>query len=191
MKESILYKITRPIITFLFKVIYRPTIINKDNINNNGRLVLVGNHTSNLDCLLLMSCTKRVIHFLAKDELSKGPFSFIFKKFGLIFVNRREKDKKSLTTAINYLNEDRVVLVFPEGTINRTNNVILPFKYGAVKMSSVTDSYITPFVITGKYKILRKSITITFLKPYKITSDLELENKKLENIISNTLIKRR
>ena len=115
----------------------------------------------------------------------------MFKKFGLIFVNRREKDKKSLTTAINYLNEDRVVLVFPEGTINRTNNVILPFKYGAVKMSSVTDSYITPFVITGKYKILRKSITITFLKPYKITSDLELENKKLENIISNSLIKRR
>ena len=190
MKEPILYKILRPIITILFKIIYRPTINGKENILKNGSIVLAGNHTNYFDSLLLISSTKRTVHFMAKDELSKGIFSPIFKNMGLIFVNRKIKDKNSLNKAIEYLNDNKVIGIFPEGTINRTNEIIMPFKFGAVKMANVSNSYIVPFVIKGKYKIFRKSINITFFKPYKVKKDLEKENKKLENIISNGLIKR-
>lgn len=190
MKEPILYKILRPIITVLVKIFFRPTIIGKENILKSDSLVLAGNHTSYFDCLLLISCTKRVVHFMAKSELSKGFFSPLFKNIGLVFVNRKAKDKNSLNNAIKYLDEGKVIGIFPEGTINRTNEVIMPFKYGAVKMSNVSDSYIVPFTITGKYKFLRKCITIKFEKPYKVSDDLEKENKKLEEIISDELIKR-
>ena len=77
--EPILYRITRPIITSLFKIIYRPEIIGKENIPKEGKIVLAGNHTNNFDCLLLISSTKRTIHFLAKDELVKGAKKIIFK----------------------------------------------------------------------------------------------------------------
>ena len=72
MKEPVLYKIVRPIIKIVFVVLFRPKIIGLENINKDGKLVLAGNHTSYLDCLLLISSTKRVIHFLAKDSLVKG-----------------------------------------------------------------------------------------------------------------------
>lgn len=180
--DSIFMKIIRPIITFLFKIIYRPTIIGKENISNKKRIILAGNHTNNLDCLLLISSVKRNIHFLAKDELWKGPKKIIFNNLGLIKVNRRKKDKECLVHAINYLKNEKVIGIFPEGTIGKKN--LLPFKIGAVKMAYETNSEIIPFAITGKYRVFSNKLKIEFGKPIKIKSnDLEKENENLRNII--------
>jgi len=89
MKQPILYRIVRPIITILFKIFFHPTIIGKENIPENKKIILAGNHTNILDSLLLISSTKRTIHFLAKYELTKGPLGFIFKNMGIIPVNRK------------------------------------------------------------------------------------------------------
>ena len=66
----------------------------------NGSVVLGGNHTSNLDCLLLISSTKRKIHFLAKDSLIKGKFGFIFKNMGIIPVNRSHFSRRIITVYV-------------------------------------------------------------------------------------------
>ena len=180
--DSIFMKIIRPIITLLFKIIYNPTIIGKENIPKKGKIILAGNHTNNLDCLLLISSVKRNIHFLAKDELWKGPKKIIFNNLGLIKVNRRKKDKECLINAINYLKNEKVIGIFPEGTIGKKE--LLPFKIGAVKMAYETNSEIIPFVITGKYKILFNNLKIEFCKPIKIkNNDLTKENENLRNII--------
>ena len=81
--EPILYRITRPIINILFKIFFRPTYIGLENIPDKGSVVLAGNHTNNLDCILLITSTKRTIHFLAKDELLKGGKKIIFKIYDL------------------------------------------------------------------------------------------------------------
>jgi 1-acyl-sn-glycerol-3-phosphate acyltransferase len=187
--EPILYRITRPIITVLFKTIYKPTIIGSENIPTTGRIVLAGNHTNNFDCILLIASTKRTIHFLAKDELIKGPKKIIFKNMGIIPVNRRKKDPNSLKKAKEILEEEKVIGIFPEGTFNRSENVILPFKIGAVKMSYDTSSNVIPFTIKGKYKPFKKGLTLEFLKPIQIGEDLTLENERLMKIISNELTK--
>ena len=57
----------------------------------------------------------------------------------------------------------------------------MPFKYGAVRMAKETDSYMVPFAITNKYELFKKSVTISFGKPYKVSEEIETENKKLEN----------
>ena len=98
---------------------------------------------------------------------------------GIIPVNRKIHDKNALNSAIEVLNEDKVIGIFPEGTFNRTNNLILPFKIGAVKMAHDTNSKIIPFIITGKYRIFRKGITIKFLESINIGNDLDKENNRL------------
>ena len=188
-KDPRLYKILRPVITCLFKIFYRPVIIGGENIPKEGRVVLAGNHTNNLDCILLISSTKRCIHFLAKDELYKGFKKILFKNMGIIPVNRRVKDRNSLIKAKEFLEKEYCIGIFPEGTFNRSENLILPFKIGAVKMSHDTNSDIIPFVIKGKYKMFRKSVKIIFLKPFKAKGDvLDDENKKLMDIISKHLL---
>ncbi len=180
--DVILYKILRPIITILFKTLYRPKIIGVENINKNGKLILAGNHTNNFDCALLISSTKRNIHFLAKIELFRGFKKILFSNMGLIPVYRNGKDHKALESAYKYLENNKVIGIFPEGTFGKGK--ILPFKIGAVKMAYETKSEIIPFSITGTYKLFSNDLKIVFGKPIKIkSSDLEKENENLRNIV--------
>ncbi len=182
MKDALLYKITRPIITVLFKLFFTPKIIGKENIPKSGKVILAGNHTSNFDCLLLISSTKRNIHFLAKKELWNGPKKIIFANMGLISVDRKNKDHQALSSSIAYLENNLLIGIFPEGTTEKEGKM-LDFKIGTVKMAKDTNSPIVPFIITGNYKLFSKNLRIEFLKPIMISGDLNQENINLRNII--------
>ena len=119
----------------------------------------------------------------------KGPLKIIFKGLGIIPVNRRTKDRSAFESAIKTLNEEKVIGIFPEGTINRTDDIIMPFKFGAVKMSRDANTDIFPFVITGKYKAFKKSVKIRFFEPMKPIENLEEANNKLMEIVSGELKK--
>lgn len=185
--KPILYKILIPL-DRLYMSFYSPKRINKENIPKSNSIILAGNHTSVLDPLLLMSCTKRVIRFLAKKELNKGIITtWFFKNVGIIPVDRSKKNPEVIKEACDYLNNKEIIGIFPEGTINKTKDIIMPFKYGAVKMAKETNSMILPFAISGKYKLFRKSVKIIFGTPYKVTGSLEEEKKKLEKEVIKLL----
>ena len=184
-KDVVLYKVCRPIISFLVKLIFRPKIVGVDNIPKSGKIILAGNHTHNFDSVLLISCTKRNIHFLAKAELFKGFKKIIFSNFGLIPVNRKIKDKSVLINAKKYLNNDSVVGIFPEGTTEKGLKQLLPFKVGAVKLSYDCNTNIIPFKISGEYKIINNNLKIVFGKPFMAKSNLDKSNKELYEIIDN------
>ncbi len=187
MKEPTLYRIIRAPLAACFKAVYKPSIIGKKYIPENGRIILAGNHTNYFDCLLVASATKRCVHYLAKDELMKGPLGFIFKGLGIIPVNRRQKDKAALEKADEILADEKVIGIFPEGTINRTDDIIMPFKFGAVKMAKDTDTPIVPFVISGKYKPFERNVKIRFFEPLKVSENLEDANNSLMNIVAGNL----
>ncbi len=182
-----LYKILKPL-DKIFMSFYLPKRINNKIIPDKKALILAGNHTSNLDALLVMSSIKREIRFLAKKELCKGKIStWFFKKMGIIPVDRSKKNPEVIKESCDILNNDEVIGIFPEGTINKTKDIIMPFKYGAVKMAKETKAMILPFAIKGKYKLFSKSVKIIFGSPYKVTGKLEEENKKLENNVIKLL----
>ncbi len=179
--ESLLYIVLRPIITVLFKFLFTPKIVGKENIPKNGRIIIAGNHTNNLDCALLISSIKRPIHFLAKVELFKGFKKIIFSNMGLIPVDRSKKNPDALKKAKDYLMCDKVIGIFPEGTIPKKANS-LPYKMGAVKMAKDTQTRIVPFAITGNYKLFSRTLKIEFGEAITIeNSDLNIENEKLKN----------
>lgn len=186
MKSPILYKIIRPIVGTWFKIAYHPIFINKEAIPKKGRAVLAGNHISEKDVFIVMSSTDRYISGVAKDELFKGPGKYFFKGLGAIPVNRRIKDKTVVPACVNILNNEGLVGIMPEGTINRTDDIVMPFKAGAVKMAIESNSPIIPFAIIGKvdkkYKAFQKNTKMVFGNLYYPSStDIEKETKILEN----------
>jgi len=186
--EDTFYKCVRPILK-LFINLYKPTYIGIENIPKDKSFILVGNHTSYLDPLLVASTTRECVHFFAKDSLYKGIKKPLFKALGIIPVNRKIKDKNALNLGIKCLNENKVIGIFPEGTINRTNKKIMNFKYGAVKMSKETGKLLVPFAINNKYKFFKKSVSITIGTPYIVKNELEFENKKLMEKVKNMIKK--
>ena len=107
--DSKLYRFLRPIIKFLTNTFIRPKYIGIENIPKEGRIILAGRHTSILDCFLLISATKRSVHFLAKKELWKGLKKILFANMGLIPVDRSKKDHNSLVKAEEYLNNECLI----------------------------------------------------------------------------------
>lgn len=182
MKESKFYKFIRIIVVFLTRTIFRPKIVGVNNIPSSGRVILAGNHTSYFDCLLLMCACRRNIHFLAKCELFTGVKGLLFSNLELIPVDRKNGGGDAFNFAKKYLEEDKVIGIFPEGTTSKDGKM-LPFKRGAVCMSYDCKSLIVPFCITGKYGFWSRP-RIVFGKGYKAGSDdVSLENDILREKI--------
>jgi 1-acyl-sn-glycerol-3-phosphate acyltransferase len=188
MNNSILYKIVRPLIVFYTKVLLRPKFIGLENIPNNYNYILAGNHTNNLDCFLLITASKRDVHFLAKHELFKGFKGIFFGNMGLIPVDRKNHTTKAFDKALKYLNHNKVIGIFPEGTYPKKGEKLLDFKSGVVKLSKMTETPIIPFIIKGKYRIFFSSVTIEFLEPYTVMTDnYDLEIDKFRKLIYKNL----
>lgn len=175
-----MYRFLKPVLGLIFKLYYNPTIIGKENILKEGSILIVGNHKHLFDQCLAIIATKRPIHYMAKKEYFEGKFAWFFKMVGCIPVDRSRKDENAKKKALEVLYNGYALGLFPEGTRNKTEQFLLPFKYGAVSMANKTDSYLVPFGITGDYKFRSKNLMIRFGKPFKADDDLEKSNKKLE-----------
>ena len=181
------YSFFKTILVPIFKFWYRPTIIGKENIPKDGPILIVGNHKHLYDQCLAIIATKRPIHYMAKKEYFDGRHAWFFKLVGCIPVDRSKKDNNAISLALEVLKNGYALGLFPEGTRNKTDQFLLPFKYGAVSMAHKTDSLIVPFGITGDYKFRSKNLTIRFGKPFKVDDDLEKANKKLEKEVEKLM----
>ncbi len=190
-KDPLFYKIVRPLLKWIMRLYFHPKYIGMENIPKKGNFILAGNHKNNMDPIILISSTKRVVHFLGKIELFKDWRRVVYRNMGIIPVDRSIHDKGALDSAIKCLNKGMVVGIFPEGTFNKSGNPVLPFKIGCVKMAAETGSPIIPCIIKGDFKFRSKNLTIEFLEPVYVKNkkDLTSDNEKLMDIFTKKLEK--
>ena len=182
------YRFLRAILSPLFKIWYNPKVINKEYLNVSGPIIIAGNHKHVYDQCLTIISTKRVINYMAKKEYFDGKLAWFFKLVGCIPVNRQIKDTSAKNAAIKVLESGGAIGIFPEGTRNKTDKFLLPFKFGAVSMAKKTGATIIPFGITGDYKFRSKNLVKRFGKPFKVDNmDLEEANNKLYNEVKKLM----
>ena len=180
------YRLFKPVLIAIFKLYYHPKFIDKENMKvNDGPIIVAGNHKHVMDQCGPIACTKRVLHYMAKKEYFDGRHAWFFKMVGCIPVNRSIKDTDAKEAALHVLEEDGAIGIFPEGTRNKTKEIMLPLKFGVVSMAKKTDATIIPFAVTGDYKFRSKNLTYCFGKPFKVT-DMELE--EANELLRKTII---
>lgn len=148
------------------------------------KFIFVCNHRSALDIPLCYV----VLHPIKARILTKREFEFsilgsFMRWLGFFFVKREDKKSRKIVQnlMIQTLLHDGNILLFPEGTRNRTENKLLPFKMGAVYMAQVTGAPIIPIIIKRN---ARCSQIIIGEKMYVSTLDnLESANEKLHSIM--------
>ena len=186
MKDALLYKILRPFLVLYVKLLYKPKIIGENNIPKNSGFVYVSNHKNNLDFISMGMTINKPVHFMAKSSLFKGILKPVMYGAGAIPVDRSRKDKNCLLEAKKVLENNKILGIFPEGTFNKSKNVLLPFKIGAVKLAYESGKPIVPMVIIGDYK--RHQLKIIVGKKYFVKNEnLEVENQKLMKIMEKLI----
>ncbi len=179
------YNLGKYSLSWLFKLYYPYKSYNEKVIPKEGPVIFVGNHKHIMDQCLVMLKTSRPIHYLAKMEYFIDPKTrWFFQGVGCIPVDREHHDDNAKEKALEVLNKGLALGIFPEGTRNKTDKLLLPFKYGAVSLAKKTNATLVPFAITGDYKFRTKNLKITFGTPFKVGSmNIEDANKKLYAII--------
>lgn len=181
-KHETAFKIFSPVLRLIFRLYYNPKIINKEAIPKEGPILLVCNHKHVFDQCFVIMATKRPIRYMAKKEYFDGKHAWFFRLAGCIPVDRSIHDDAAKASALEVLNLDGAVGLFPEGTRNKTNDkFLLDFKFGTVSMAQKTGATIVPCALTGDYKFRSKNLMFRVGKPFKVgkDEDLALANKKL------------
>ena len=133
---------SRPIIRLLqavdvcfARIYHRLSVLAPSRLPREGPAILVCNHTSALDPLLIQSAVPRLITWMMAGEYyqMRGLHS-IFKAIGAIPVERSGRDLTATRAALRALNDGRILGVFPEGRIE-TSRELLPFQTGVALMA--------------------------------------------------------
>lgn len=122
-----------------------------------GGAVLVINHSSYFDNVVLGALLPRPATFVAKAELVKKFFARVFlNRLGTIFAERMdvEKGPEAAQEAVRRLHSGDLVVFFPEGTLTRMPG-LLPFRTGPFLAAAEAQVPITPIAISGTRSILR------------------------------------
>lgn len=191
-KNETAFKIFSPLLRLIFRIYYNPKIINKEAIPKEGPILLVCNHKHVFDQCFIIMATKRPIRYMAKKEYFDGNKAWFFKLAGCIPVDRSIHDDAAKKAALEVLEQDGAIGLFPEGTRNKTNDkLLLDFKFGTVSMAQKTGATIIPCGLTGDYTFRSKNLMVRFGKPIKVSEDDDLAkvNEKLYKEISSLMKK--
>ena len=122
-----------------------------------GACVLVANHASYLDGILVVAALSRQFSFVAKRELKDQFISRIFlQHIGTEFVERFEFEGsvEGVKRLLERMQAGQSLIFFPEGTFYRAPG-LLPFRMGAFVIAAQAGVPIIPMTIRGSRTVLR------------------------------------
>jgi len=152
MLYQILRLIGKPVIYLLFL----PKIIGKKNTRHKGRAVVIANHFSFWDPLLIAVIFKRQVYWMGKIELFKSRIARMFFNAVKAFpVRRGEGDLAASRHAFSILKAEKLFGIFPEGTRIKSGE-IGRFEPGTAMIALKNNAPVIPVYIKGKYKLFRR-----------------------------------
>lgn len=148
--------IIRFMIWSLSHTIYRVRHQGLENIPDEGSALLICNHVSFVDALIIMGAVKRPIRFVMYYKIFRWPIlSFIFKWSGAVPIAGKNEDielyEKAFDKIAHLLEQGELVCIFPEGRLSSDGN-IGKFMPGARKILDRTPVPVIPMALNGLWE---------------------------------------
>lgn len=152
--------------SFFNRIIYK--IEGKQYFDKKENYVIISNHTSFLDTPAIPQAIDAPFKALAKKELTKIPvFGFLIKMITEVVDRSNPESRQRSKNRLNeVLKNENSILVFPEGTMNRTDKPLQGFYDGAFRIAIDAQAPILPVVIKGAAKLMKPSSFL--MRPGKI-----------------------
>lgn len=131
----------------LSRFVYRVRTYGIENIPERGPALLVANHVSWIDGILILLASSRPIRMVAYADYVQGRFArYLSNLFGIIPIRAGDGPRaliQSLNTARDALNSGQLVCIFAEGKISRTGQ-LQKFERGMLRILKDTDAPVVP-----------------------------------------------
>ena len=160
------YRVGRAIVKPIFWLLFGVRLRGGENLRYTGRMLLIANHTSNIDPFFLGCADRHVVHFMAKKELfCNKVFDWVLRKLGAFPVDRGEGDIEAVKTALKAIKSGDNLLIFPEGT-RVEHEGALPAKGGVAVIGIRSGAQFVPVYVEGNKRLFRRT-RIIFGQAYR------------------------
>lgn len=182
-----LYAFLKPIAVALMRLLFGLSSRGRENVPKTGPVLLVANHASFLDPPLVGGVVPRQVSFMAKEELFRVPFlGWLIRRLNARPVRREGADAGALRTSLRVLQDNGVLLVFPEGT-RGPEGVLREPKAGVGMLAVLSGAPVVPVLIEGSGRAWprgrrlprRAKVTVTFGPP-KVFERKDAEGRKTD-----------
>ncbi len=143
----------RFIIWILIHSVYHVRKQGLNNVPEQGAALIVCNHVSYVDALIIAACVRRPIRFVVYYKIYNLPLlNFVFRTAGAIPIAGKHENAELMESAFieieNALNNADLVCVFPEGKLTR-NGLMNKFRPGVERILQKTDVPVIPMALSG------------------------------------------
>jgi len=145
-----LHELLFPFVKNISKKYIHGELIIENNLSYKGPVIYAVNHTNVSDTPVVFHTLNKQAYILAGTKSQKLIDSIGFNLNGVVWVDRHSAKSRKKSTEIIYkiLSSGGSVMWFPEGTWNLTDNLLmLPMRYGIVKMAAKANVPIVPISI--------------------------------------------
>ena len=145
------------VVQAVFKIILwicgtKVIVLGEENVPTDKPVLYVANHKSLFDIIITyIRCPIRT-GYVSKDVIEKVPsLNLWMKRLYCLFLNRSDikQGLKTILAGIENIKNGISMCIFPEGTRNKTEDLVLPFKEGSFKMATKTGCPIIPMALTN------------------------------------------
>jgi 1-acyl-sn-glycerol-3-phosphate acyltransferase len=155
--KTTVYRASKVLVKLPFGCITRVQTLRPENADRSGGFLLVANHISHFDPLIISSVVRRKIDWMTMAEFFRPPaLGFFLRAVDAFPVDRDRAGHKSIRTAIQRLKDGRVVGLFPEGGIRDGARSLLEgaqLRPGASTLAHIAGVPILPCVILGSDRL--------------------------------------
>lgn len=138
---------------------YRYKVINQHVVKKDKAYIFVANHSSYLDALAVVRVIPQSFKPLGKIEMVKIPiFGMVYKRL-VILIDRSSKESRErcVIALKEEIERGQSILIFPEGTMNRTDQLLGDFYDGAFKIAIETQTPILPLTIINSKEMMPRN----------------------------------
>lgn len=152
----------------LFSVFFDLKVFGARNVPKTGGVLLVSNHQSYLDPVLMALGLDRTVSYLAKSELFKVPgLAWLIRSLNAFPVEQGAGDVGAVKEAIARLQTGHVLNVYPEGS-RTENGEIGPMEKGVGLIIRRSKVPVVPVAIAGSYEAWPKSEKFPRSRPIRV-----------------------
>jgi 1-acyl-sn-glycerol-3-phosphate acyltransferase len=133
--------------------LYRARYAGRNNIPTDGGVLVVSNHQSHLDPMLVGIGCPRKLNYVARESLFKfAPFGWLIGSVGAFPIDRDGIGLAGIKESLRRLKRGEMVLIFPEGTRSHDGRMA-PFRPGFTALAARSGAAILPVAVDGAFQI--------------------------------------